>query len=82
MLSSRARGENLGGNPLSRNDATRLFQANSMGVADKPQPPPSSAMPGPPLRAGKHVRTTANIYATAPQTIFASMKGKAKSDKI
>lgn len=34
-----SRWEDLGGNPLSRNDATSLFQANSMGVAGKPQPP-------------------------------------------
>ena len=71
--------ENLGENPLSRNDATRLFKANSMAVADKPQLPPSSTMPGPPLRAQKHVGTTANIYANrAPQTIFCKYEGKGK----
>lgn len=76
MLSSRARGENLGGNPLSRNDATRLVEANSMGAADKPQPSPSSAVPGLPLRAGKHVRTTANIYANSTTNHFCKYEGK------
>jgi len=67
------------GNPLSRNDATRLFQANGTGAADKSQPPPSSTMPGPPVRAGKHVETTANTYANrAPQTIFCTYERKGK----
>lgn len=53
-----------------------------MGMAGRPQPPPSSTMPGPPRRAGEHLGTTANIYAEHHKLVFASMKGKAKADKI
>lgn len=74
-----SRWEDLRGNPLSRNDATSLFQANSMGAAGKPQPPTSSTIPGPALRARKHVGTTANTYSNrAPQTAFCKYEGKGK----